>query len=49
MNTDTIIFISMVFSCLIGFVIGRWERKDSQTRMYRHGFHIGKQVGKIGR
>lgn len=46
MNTDLILYICMVSIFLIGFVMGRMERKDSYTRTYRHGFNIGKQVGR---
>jgi hypothetical protein len=45
MNTDFILYICMIviFSC--GFMLGRWERKDSYSKAYRHGFNIGKKVG----
>ena len=34
-------------SLFIGYVIGRWEMQDQQTRTYRHGYNIGKKVGEI--
>ena len=46
MNTDVIIFLIGWAGLLAGFVIGRWERQDVQTKTYRHGFNIGKQVGR---
>ena len=49
MNTDFIVFALCFASLLAGFVMGRWEKQDSQTRTYRHGFNIGKQVGRIER
>ena len=48
-HPDAIVFITMVGSLILGFALGRFERKDSYSRMYRHGFNIGKQVGKSGR
>jgi len=36
----------MVASAILGYAFGRFERKDSYTRTYRHGFNIGKQVGR---
>lgn len=48
-HPDGIIYIAMVASSILGFALGRFERKDSYSRMYRHGFNIGKQVGKSGR
>ena len=49
MNTDFILYISMIAAFIIGFGFGRYERKESYTRTYRHGFNIGKQVGRIER
>jgi hydrogenase/urease accessory protein HupE len=46
MNLDAYIFAFGVISMLIGYVIGRWEKQGEQTRTYRHGFNIGKQVGR---
>lgn len=46
MNTDLIIFSMSFFSLVIGFMLGRWEKKEEQVRTYRMGFNIGKQVGK---
>jgi hypothetical protein len=46
MNPDFIIYLTLVSGLLLGFVAGRMERKDSYTRIYRHGFNIGKQVGR---
>lgn len=46
MSTDAAIFIIGMAGLLLGFVWGRWERNDQQTRTYRHGFNIGKQVGR---
>jgi hypothetical protein len=45
-HTDAVIFGMSMFSVLVGFILGRFERKDSYTRTYRHGFNIGKQVGR---
>lgn len=45
-HTDLIMFITMIVFFTFGFIAGRWERKDSYTRTYRHGFNIGKQVGR---
>lgn len=46
MHTDFIVAMVMLGSSLIGFILGRIERKDSYAKMYRHGFNIGKAVGK---
>ena len=46
MNTDLVVYLAMVAGLLIGFIFGRIEKKDSYTRTYRHGFNIGKQVGR---
>ena len=46
MSTDAVIFLIGMAGLLVGFVWGRWERNDQQTRTYRHGFNIGKQVGR---
>ena len=46
MHTDLILFLVNLGMFLVGFVAGRIEKKDSYTRTYRHGFNIGKQVGR---
>ena len=46
MNTDLLLYLTMVSFFIFGFIAGRWERKDAQTKTYRHGFHVGKQVGR---
>ncbi len=46
MNLDAYIFAFGVISMLIGYAFGRWEKQGTQTRTYRHGFNIGKQVGR---
>ena len=46
MNLDAYIFAFGVISMIIGYVIGRWEKQGEQTRTYRRGFNIGKQVGR---
>lgn len=46
MNTDLAIFVMTWAGVIAGFIWGRWERQGSQTRTYRHGFNIGKQVGR---
>lgn len=46
MNPDLVVYLTLIGGLLIGFVFGRIERKDSYTRTYRHGFNIGKQVGR---
>jgi hypothetical protein len=46
MSTDAVIFLMSILGILVGFIWGRWERQDTQTRTYRHGFNIGKQVGR---
>ena len=48
-HPDAIIFVYSIAITSIGFILGRMERKGAYTRMYRHGFNIGKQVGKIER
>lgn len=45
-HTDAIVFGISIISLIAGFILGRWERKDSYTKTYRHGFNIGKQVGR---
>ena len=44
--TDLIVYLIMVSFFVFGFIAGRIEKKDSYTRTYRHGFNIGKQVGR---
>ena len=46
MNTDLWIALMGFAGVFVGYVIGRWERQDVQTKTYRHGFNIGKQVGR---
>jgi hypothetical protein len=45
-STDAIIYLAMIIGFFGGFIFGRWEKQNAQTKMYRHGFHIGKQVGR---
>ena len=45
-HPDAIVVIAMAFGILMGYIFGRIERKEAATRMYRHGFNIGKAVGK---
>jgi hypothetical protein len=47
MNTDFILYISMIAAFIIGFGFGRYERKDSYTKTYRLGYNNGVRVGHI--
>ena len=46
MNTDLWIALMGFAGVVVGYVVGRYERQDVQTKSYRHGFNIGKQVGR---
>ena len=46
-HTDAIIFGTGFISMIIGFILGRWERKDSYTKTYRFGYEVGKRVGEL--
>jgi hypothetical protein len=46
LSTDAVIFVMTLVGFLGGFIFGRWEKQHAQTKTYRHGFHIGKQVGR---
>ena len=42
---DLIVYLSGIGIFLVGFVLGRVERKESYTKTYRYGFEVGKRVG----
>lgn len=46
MNAELAAFLIPAISIGIGYLFGRYERKDSYTRTYRHGYHIGRVVGR---
>lgn len=45
MNPDLVVYLTLVTGALLGFVLGRLERKESYTETYRYGFSVGKRVG----
>ena len=49
MNSELMAFAIPAVCIFIGFVLGRLERREAQSRMYRHGFNIGKAVGRNDR
>ena len=46
MNPEFVIYLTLVAGCLIGFVVGRWEKQDSFTKGYKRGKLVGEAVAK---
>ena len=45
MNTDLLLYGTMVIFFGFGWIAGRYERKDSYVKGYKRGISVGKRLG----